>query len=94
MDTPPLVIPAPKLDSWLSARRISNSQAAEKLGVSRETMRLYRLPFGDPRRMKPGEDVMERIVAWTGGEVTAADFYPPHLNGGAQRPAATEEAPS
>lgn len=89
MDPKHMVIPAPKLDRWLHDRRISNTQAAAQLGISREAIRLYRLPFGDVGRRVPRDDVLERIVTWTGGEVTAADFYPDHLNG---RTAATPEA--
>lgn len=71
----------PKFDQFLLERRIQNAEAAKALSVSREAIRRYRLPFGHPARIIPGEPILTRIVSYTAGEITAADFYPPHLTG-------------
>lgn len=71
----------PKLAQWLFDRDVKPPAAAVKLGVSPTQVRRYLLPFGDPRRQVPGEDVLKKIVEWTAGEVTVADFYPPELSG-------------
>lgn len=70
----------PKLASWMFARSITVAAAATALDCSRQTVRNITRPFGDPGRTVPHDALLERIVAWTAGEVTAADFYPPHLN--------------
>jgi hypothetical protein len=49
--------------------------------VSAEQVRKYCLEFGHDDRAMPGREVLARIVAWTGGEVTERDFYPPHIRG-------------
>lgn len=78
---PPAPLRRPKLAQFLFERDLSFAAAGEQLGRTREWVRLICLPFDDPRRRVPDLDDMERIVAWTGGEVTPADFYPPELNG-------------
>ncbi|VTO10653.1 Uncharacterised protein [Brevundimonas vancanneytii] len=70
----------PKLAGWMFARSISVASAATALGCSRQTVRNISRPFGDAGRTVPHEALLARIVEWTNGEVTAADFYPPHLN--------------
>ena len=74
-------ITRPKLALWMFQRGLLPKHAAPELGVGREQVRRYCLPFGDPLRAIPTEGVMERIVAWTRGEITPADFYPPKLFG-------------
>jgi len=81
MDDAPEPILKPKLATWMFARSISNAAAARALGCSRQTILNITQPFVSEARTVPREDLLERIVAWTSGEVTAADFYPPHLNG-------------
>jgi hypothetical protein len=73
--------PKPKLAQWLFDRDVKPPAAAAKLGVSPMQVRRYLLPFHDPRRQIPGEEVLRAIVEWTAGEVTVADFYPPDLSG-------------
>lgn len=51
-----------------------------------ETVRLIRLPFSDSRRRVPSQELVELIHAFTGGEITAAHFYPPHLRGSITQP--------
>ncbi|WP_312139273.1 hypothetical protein [Brevundimonas sp.] len=86
MTDAPAPIQRPKLAHWMFARNISNTEAAEQLECSRQTVLNITQPFGAATRTVPHEALMERIVRWTGGEVTAADFYPPHLNGQAVQP--------
>lgn len=88
MGRAPEPILKPKLASWLFARNIGPQAAAEALGCSKQTVLNITKAFNEPARTVPRDDLMERIVGWTGGEVTAADFYPPHLNGKAPLPSA------
>ena len=77
----PAPIQKPKLARWMFERNISNTDAARQLDCSRQTVLNITQPFGSPSRTVPHEALMEKIVRWTAGEVTAGDFYPPHLNG-------------
>lgn len=81
MTPPPTPVSRPKLADWMYARNISVTQAAEHLNCSRGTVQNIIAPFDATSRTVPREALMERIVAWTGGAVTAGDFYPPHLRG-------------
>ncbi len=67
-------------------------EVAEAIGSSHEQVRRMRLPFGHPDRRVPDPELMARIVAWTGGEITPADFYPAQLS--AAREAAETAAAS
>lgn len=59
------------LDAWLAANNtVSDKDFARRIGVSRVT--LYRLKT---HLRKPGQRVMEKIHAETGGEVTPNDFF-------------------
>ncbi|MEI9966020.1 MAG: hypothetical protein WDM92_16645 [Caulobacteraceae bacterium] len=51
----------------------------------------YCLPFGHQSRRIPPADIIERICVWSGGEVTAADHYPPRMNGPLANPGHTSE---
>lgn len=73
----PAPVLRPKLATWLFERGIKPAVAARTLGVGREQARRYCLPFGDPLRAIPRQDVIQRVVDWTRGEVTPADFYAP-----------------
>lgn len=74
----------PTLARWMWDRKLSAADGAEAIGVSAVQMRRYCLEFGHQDRQIPGEEVLARIVEWTGGEVTAEDFYPPHVRSGRQ----------
>lgn len=78
----------------LVAARLSRDTGRLYRGPSLETVRWIRLPFSDPRRRVPGEDVLELIRHYTGGAILPAHFYPPHLRGApaAEAPSAPEEA--
>lgn len=78
----------PKLAKFLWDRDVKFAAAGEALGRTGEWVRLICLPFDDPRRRVPDAKDLERIHTWTNGEITPADFYPPHLN----QPAASAEA--
>jgi hypothetical protein len=80
-------VPQPKLACFIWVRQMKLKAVAEAIGCSHEQVRLMTLPFDNPRRRVPGAELMARIVAWTGGEITPADFYPPHLNGVEKTPA-------
>ncbi|MBI1405684.1 MAG: hypothetical protein GC145_06115 [Caulobacter sp.] len=71
----------PALDDWMVKNRITNERFAEAVGVSREAVRKWRLPFGDINRLTPGKSSMEKIHAVTQRMITPADFYPPELSG-------------
>lgn len=78
--------PAPKeiernrFDEWCWRRGIDLRQAAEALDCSIEQVRLIRMPFSDDRRRVPAKSLMERIVAYTEGAISVADFYPEHFS--------------
>lgn len=84
----PAIRPRPKFALWLWERDIGLRQAAEELECSYEQVRLICLPFDDDNRRVPSEALIERIVEFTGGDITAADFYPARL----VRPHATASA--
>lgn len=71
----------PGLARWLAGQQMLHGAFGEKVGLSREAVRKYCLPFGHADRQVPGLAVMTRIVEVTEGAVTPADFYPPELNG-------------
>ncbi len=73
-----------KLADYLSRSEIKPSAFAERLGVTRQT--LWRYMSGDRR---PEWDVLERICAETGGQVTPNDFL-----GDPQAPATADSAPA
>jgi hypothetical protein len=77
----PQPVERPKLAAWMFDRNLKARHAAPTLGCGAEQVRRYCLPFGDPKRVIPPAPVMERIVDWTRGEVTAPDFYPAKLRG-------------
>jgi hypothetical protein len=81
MRTPPDPVLKPKLAGWMFDRNITVTSAAGELKCSKQTISNITQPFASASRTVPHQDLLERIVAWTGGEVTAGDFYPPHLNG-------------
>jgi hypothetical protein len=78
----PAPLQRPKFAQFLWERNLNNEDAAQALGRTREWVRLISLPFDDPRRRIPSEDDIRLIVAWTEGQVTASDFYPPDLREG------------
>ena len=82
-------ISRPRLAAFLALRGIELRQAGQAIGCSGEKVRLMCLPFGHPRRQAPGPKLIDRIVEWTAGEITLADFDPPIEN---VRPAEFAEA--
>ena len=81
MRAAPSPISRPKLAAWLFDRGISNAAAAAVLECSEQTVSNMCKPFGEAGRTVPREALLEKIVTWTEGAVTAVDFYPPHLRG-------------
>lgn len=77
----PPIKPRPKFAQWLWERDIILREAAGQLECSYEQVRVICLPFEDPSRRVPSEALIERIVEYTGGQITAADFYPARLLG-------------
>jgi predicted transcriptional regulator len=63
-------------------RGLKLHHAAHALELSVMAVSRYVKPFGDADRRIPDEKTIAKIVDWTRGEVTAADFYPPELRGG------------
>lgn len=78
----PSPVPRPAFAFWLWDRDIPLREAAVELECSYEQVRIICLPFSDKGRRVPSEALLERIVEWTGGQITAVDFYPPRLTGG------------
>lgn len=78
--TTPEPVERPKLALWMWTRKVKPRDAAKRLGVTTEAVRRYCLEFGHPDRQIPGRKVLEAVHAWTEGEITPSDFYPPHLN--------------
>lgn len=87
---PPKIRPRPAFALWLWQRDILLREAGDALECSYEQVRVICLPFDDSGRRVPSPALIERIVEYTGGEITAADFYPPHL----VKSTAVEEAAS
>ena len=79
IQAPPQPIDRPALARFIWERMLSLADAGDELGSSYEQVRRICLPFGHEDRRVPNADLMERIVAWTGGEVRPRDFYPAHL---------------
>jgi hypothetical protein len=65
-----------KLIEWIAREGLNYTSAAEQIEVeSPETVRRYCLPSSDPLFRIPRPAVMRRIMAVSGGLVTANDFY-------------------
>lgn len=92
-DSPPLREPRhrPALAKWVWDRAYTWKEAGELFGCSGEAVRLWCLPFTDVARRTPDKTWLGRITTVTGGAVTAADFYPPHLNGQSAEKAEAEQ---
>lgn len=58
------------LAQYLALRDLTIGEAAAELGVEHETVRRY---LTGARRPRPA--IMERIIAWSDGQVTADAFY-------------------
>ncbi|WP_287011307.1 hypothetical protein [Brevundimonas sp.] len=71
----------PGLDRWLRDRGLGAVDLGKRWGITTQGASRYLLPFDHARRVIPTPTQMADIVSWTAGEITAADFYPPHLNG-------------
>lgn len=79
MNPTPPPQPRPKLHGWLVARRMGATDLARRWGITPQGASRYLLPFGDPRRIIPGEDKIADVLELTQGEVGAGDWYPPEL---------------
>jgi len=80
--TDPLPLkPRPKMDRWLRDRGLGASALGERWKITPQGASRYLLPFGHERRITPSEKQIADALAWTGGEVVAADWYPAELSG-------------
>jgi len=79
VSTPPIPAPrpSPAFETWLRDRRLDYAWAAERLGVSREYVRLLCLPFDEPGRRDASARLVRRVIRLTGGAVRADDWHPP-----------------
>lgn len=59
-----------KLKEYLQHKNISIEKASEELGFSYENVRRYTAGSVIPR-----PDNMQKIIEWSGGQVTPNDFY-------------------
>jgi hypothetical protein len=73
---PPDPLFLPKFASWCFQRRLKLREIAAAIDCSAEHARCIQLEFGNPKRRTPDEALMNRIVAWTQGEIQPGDFYP------------------
>ena len=89
----PHPVPRPAFARWIWERRLELKEVAVAIGCSHEQVRLICLPFEDGRRRVPTSELLERIVAYTAGEIRPADFYPAHLNGASGMAPVAEAAP-
>lgn len=81
--TDPLSLkPRPKMDRWLRDRGLGASALGARWGITPQGASRYLLPFGNERRITPNEKQIADVLAWTAGEVGAADWYPAELAGG------------
>lgn len=78
---PPPAHSRPRFAHWIWARGLRLREVGTKIGCSGEYVRRICLPFEHPDWRPPNPKVLAAIVDWTAGEFSAADFYPPHLNG-------------
>lgn len=78
--SPPLQL-RPKLDRWLRDRGLGPAALGERWGITPQGASRYLLPFTHPQRIIPNEARMADALAWTRGEVVAADWYSPELSG-------------
>lgn len=79
LPTAPAPLNRPKIALFIWQRGLDYHGFGKAVGRTREWARLVCLPFDDPRRRIPDEADLARIYAWTKGEVSPADFYPPAL---------------
>lgn len=77
----PAFKPRPKMDRWLRDRGLGASALGDRWGISPQGASRYLLPFGHHRRIVPNETQIADALAWTAGEVVAADWYPAELSG-------------
>lgn len=76
----------PLLHYWLVDRDITGTALAEFCGVTSVEVSQWRQPWDSPRRRKPTDAKLAKIIEFTRGQISAADFYPPHLRGEAPAP--------
>lgn len=73
----PDVRPRPALDRWLRDRNLDGPAAGRLFGCTKQTIDDITRPFDDPKRKRPGRDLLTRIVRVTNGGVRPEDFSPP-----------------
>lgn len=69
--------PRPAFDAWLTLHRRDYAWAAERLGCTREYVRLICLPFDDEKRRDPRAGIVRKVVRLTAGAVRPDDWHPP-----------------
>ncbi|WP_296166550.1 hypothetical protein [uncultured Brevundimonas sp.] len=89
MEMPPAPPPLdwtdrPAFAGFIAKRDLTYVAVGAVIGVGPQQVRHYCRRWDDPKRQIPRQDVLERIVGWTQSEITAGDFYPPHLREGPQ----------
>lgn len=73
----PAPIGRPKWAHFLWERGLGLDDVVPVLGRSREYIRWLGLPWDHPKRAVPTADEIALIQAWTGGEISAADWTKP-----------------
>ncbi|HZV85888.1 MAG TPA: hypothetical protein VFF48_12960 [Brevundimonas sp.] len=85
--SPPAPLERPRFATWLHARGLVPADVAGICGVGREQVRRYCLPFSDSMNVTPPRHVIEAVFDYTGGEITAADWYPERVSRPVAEPA-------
>jgi len=74
LEQPPPPRQKPAFAQFLWDRRVSYREASKALKRSHEYVRRICLPFGDPNRRVPDDEVLARIATYTGGSISKLDF--------------------
>ncbi len=67
----------PAFARWVWERKLELKEVGAAVGCSAENVRRIIMPFSERRRRVPGPALMARIIDYTNGEITPADFYAP-----------------
>lgn len=73
----PVARPRPALDRYCRDHDLDDAAFGRLVGCSKEFVNAMRRHFDDPKRKRPGKDLLTQIVRVTNGHVRPEDFSPP-----------------
>lgn len=76
----PEPVEQPGYIAWLAARRLSQAHEAAAFGMTRQNLGRYLKPFDHPGWTPPPVELMRKVYARTGGEITLLDWFPRDLH--------------